>query len=223
MLPTTDKMAMCIARTQRTLRSAGWRVLTCEPSVVEDLSNKVRLQEHAHRIGLSASLPKRYSSAETAHYPCVLKAARGQHGQAVFIVDDPRDVREHAPRGVEDEWVLQELICGHVEYSAALLVYRGAVVDSTLAEYTYEKQIYIWPLVGELSRTTLDGIPKTHLRVMKKFLKGFSGICNFNYKVRPSGEICVFEVNTRVGADLACDINRDRARLFFLALDELPG
>ena len=41
-------------------------------------------------------------------------------------------------------------------------------------------------------------------------------MCNFNYKVRQdSGHMGIFEVNTRVGADLACDVPRERAKAFF--------
>ena len=28
---------------------------------------------------------------------------------------------------------------------------------------------------------------------MKDFLHEYSGICNFNYKVRPNGRMCIFE------------------------------
>ena len=45
-------------------------------------------------------------------------------------------------------------------------------------------------------------------------------MCNFNYKVRQdSGHMGIFEVNTRVGADLACDVPRHRARALFARLD----
>ena len=46
-----------------------------------------------------------------------------------------------------------------------------------------------------------------------------SKVCNFNYKVRPDGEVALFEVNTRVGGDLAVDVPRWRARVFFEKLD----
>jgi carbamoylphosphate synthase large subunit len=46
---------------------------------------------------------------------------------------------------------------------------------------------------------------------MKAFLADFSGICNFNYKLRTEGGMCIFEVNARIGADLACDATRSRA------------
>lgn len=40
-------------------------------------------------------------------------------------------------------------------------------------------------------------------------------------QVRKSGSACMFEINTRVGADLACDVPRERARELFEKLDEL--
>ena len=49
----------------------------------------------------------------------------------------------------------------------------------------------------------------------------FSGILNFNYKVRPSGGLCIFEVNARIGADLACDVPRKRAAQLFSRLGGL--
>ena len=56
---------------------------------------------------------------------------------------------------------------------------------------------------------------------MGAFVCGYSGICNFNYKVRKGGDICVFEINTRVGADLACDVPRARAKELFEKLNTL--
>ena len=56
---------------------------------------------------------------------------------------------------------------------------------------------------------------------MKLFLAEFSGICNFNYKVRPDNGLCIFEVNARIGADLACDVPRRRAAAFFERLDQI--
>eukprot|EP00747_Dinoflagellata_sp_TGD_P081093 gnl/TRDRNA2_/TRDRNA2_161162_c0_seq3.p3 gnl/TRDRNA2_/TRDRNA2_161162_c0~~gnl/TRDRNA2_/TRDRNA2_161162_c0_seq3.p3 ORF type:complete len:167 (+),score=39.07 gnl/TRDRNA2_/TRDRNA2_161162_c0_seq3:724-1224(+) len=40
---------------------------------------------------------------------------------------------------------------------------------------------------------------------MERFLDDYSGFCNFNYKVHRDGKLCLFEINARVGADLACD------------------
>ena len=68
-------------------------------------------------------------------------------------------------------------------------------------------------------------MPKAHLDTFKQFLSGFSGICNFNYKLRQDGSkdggLCIFEVNARIGADLACDVPRRRAAALFSKLDAL--
>ena len=73
-------------------------------------------------------------------------------------------------------------------------------------------------------RKSTSDVPAAHIATMKSFLTDFSGICNFNYKVRPkTGDMCIFEVNARVGADLACDVPRRRAAQFFDKLDSLSG
>ena len=56
---------------------------------------------------------------------------------------------------------------------------------------------------------------------MRGFMVGFDGICNFNYKLRPDGRMCIFEVNARMGADLGCDVPPPMMRAFFDKLDAL--
>jgi len=70
---------------------------------------------------------------------------------------------------------------------------------------------------------TIEALPQEHLEVMQTFVAGYSGFLNFNYKVREeSNQMCIMEVNARVGADLACDVPRPHAREMFEALDKLP-
>ena len=57
--------------------------------------------------------------------------------------------------------------------------------------------------------------------MLRVLLRGYTGVCNINYKVRPDGRPALFEVNTRVGGDLAKDMPRSRAAAFFEALDQL--
>ena len=74
----------------------------------------------------------------------------------------------------------------------------------------------MWPDVEELEdkRHSHSNVPSRHLATMKAFLTDFSGVCNFNYKVRKAdGGMCIFEVNARIGADLACDVPRRRRTL----------
>jgi len=55
---------------------------------------------------------------------------------------------------------------------------------------------------------------------MRAFLGGYQGICNFNYKVRDDGSMAIFEINTRMGADLACDMPAQMLRGLMRTLDE---
>mmetsp|Transcript_36949 Transcript_36949/g.106410 ORF Transcript_36949/g.106410 Transcript_36949/m.106410 type:complete len:350 (-) Transcript_36949:163-1212(-) len=221
LLPTSDKMAVRIAQLQAELVEAGWKVLTCHPRTVQRLSNKAKLYKHARALCIDRALPRHYDSPEAAEYPCILKASVGQHGKDVFIVNSIEEVLNIAAEGFGDNWLLQELVAGVQEYSTSLLVEGGRIIDAICTEYEYDRPAYVWPNVDEVSRRSHSDIPRLHLDTMVGFLKDYSGICNFNYKIRPTGGMCIFEINTRVGADLACDVPRSRARILFQKLDQL--
>ena len=91
--------------------------------------------------------------------------------------------------------------------------------------YMYHEEAYVWPWVRELKerRRCSDEIGDELRLMLRVLLRGFSGVCNINYKVRTDGRPALFEVNTRVGGDLAKDMPRDRAAAFFEALDQLSA
>jgi len=226
LLPCKDDTAVEIAAHREELRAAGWKLLTCEPHVVSRIGQKANLHAYACEMGLQEFLPQHYVTPESAAYPCMLKAAVGEHGRDVFIVENAEDVAEKATGGFAcGRWLLQELCAGNNEYATSLLVHDGTVLDAICTNYVYDKDIYVWPFVEEdqEQRRSTSDVPAAHLETMTKFLSGFSGICNFNYKVRPDGAMCIFEVNARVGADLACDVPRRRAAQFFETLDSLSA
>ena len=222
LLPATDVVALAIAQHHTELCGMGWRVLTCGVPLITRLSNKVAFRDHAAALGLLQSLPQHYDSPADATFPCVMKGAEGNHGQNVKIIS----TRELLELKTEIDWgngrtLLQELIPGRVEHACSVLVSDGKIIDAVDTEYTYDRDEYVWPFVKEEKdkRVSHDHIPEAHLAVMAALLSGYSGIGNFNFKVRPSGEIAIFEINTRVGGDLADDVPRWRARTFFEKLD----
>jgi len=100
--------------------------------------------------------------------------------------------------------LLQELVLGRHEIATSLLVRRGAVLDAICTSYEYGCDEYVWPHVKEVSKTSSREIPPEHLAQMGRFLRGYDGILNFNYKAWPrvrvkvrvrvrvrGGEICV--------------------------------
>ena len=97
-------------------------------------------------------------------------------------------------------------------------------------------------------RRTDTLVPPEHVAVLEGLLVGYTGLCNVNYKVRGEqprteheqrgdadgteegrrptglvagepGQIALFEVNTRVGGDLANDAEREQVRALFEWLD----
>lgn len=231
LLPSTDDAALDIARRRLDLARLGWRCFDCEERVVFELSDKVSFRDRARRLGRLEFLPRHYASLEEAEYPCVLKRGDGEYGSAVRLVADASrlpaalDDLGLCARDCDEEWLFQECVPGHVELSTSLLVLEGRVLDAVRVQYTYEEHVYCWPRATERAalRVVDDAVPADHLRVMARLCHDFSGICNFNYKLRPDGRLCVFEVNPRLGADLACDVPRERLRLLLERLDgQLP-
>uniref|UniRef100_A0A7S3BF86 ATP-grasp domain-containing protein n=1 Tax=Haptolina ericina TaxID=156174 RepID=A0A7S3BF86_9EUKA len=223
LLPTEDEAAARIAKLREPLVREGWKVLTAPEHVVQQLSNKARFREFAEARGLLAFLPTHYTSADAAVYPCVLKAAEGAYGQGTSIVQSKAAVLASTAGAAAtgNEWLLQELVRGKLEYATSLLCRDGTLLDAITTRYEYAADEYVWPDVKEIRtrRTSSRDIIQSHKAVMASFLDGYDGFCNFNYKLREDGTPCIFEVNTRIGADLACDVPASWLRAFFQKLD----
>lgn len=220
LLPCSDKLSLRIAKLHEKLKSCGWKIITSPVHVIESLGNKANLPGYAARIGMVDFLPRHFAVPESAVYPCVLKPCQGEFGKDSYICNSKDEVYKYAPEFSPKKWVLQELVPGHVEFSVSLLVSHGSIMDVVGMRYTYDRSVYIWPNVVEVQRE-LCLVPLRHVNIMARFLQEYDGILNFNYKQRPDGRICIFEVNTRIGADLGCDAPRDRARQLFQLLDRL--
>jgi len=209
------------------LAANGWKLLTCPGDIIGRIGNKANLFLHAKALGMLEYLPQHYETPALAVYPCMLKAHAGEHGHGIYIVHSANDVAQKsgAKRFDGTKWLLQEVCEGRIEHATSLLVKDGIIHDAICTDYEYDSEsgVYVWPHVEELQdrRRSHEDIPDAHFEVMRKMLSDFSGICNFNYKVRPDGSMCIFEVNARVGADLACDVPRRRAAAFFSKLDDL--
>jgi len=228
LLPCSDEMALRIARLRKPLRAAGWKVITSTPLIIESLGDKAKLPGYAAKIGKLDFLPRHFTKPQEARYPCILKPSQGEFGKDSWICQTWQDVLRHAPdfgesqREADSPWVLQELVPGSVELSVSMLVSAGSILDVVGMRYTYDRSIYIWPNVVELKKELYE-VPTQHIDVLAAFVGEYDGILNFNYKIRPDGRICLFEVNTRIGADLACDVPRERARQLFLMLEKIRG
>eukprot|EP00929_Paragymnodinium_shiwhaense_P065954 TRINITY_DN33043_c0_g1_i1.p1 TRINITY_DN33043_c0_g1~~TRINITY_DN33043_c0_g1_i1.p1 ORF type:complete len:321 (+),score=84.17 TRINITY_DN33043_c0_g1_i1:138-1100(+) len=227
-LPASDFVAVQIAARQAELREAGWKVLTCDSEeVVIRLSDKAKLWEHIVNLGLRDHVPQCFAvdSPDDAAYPCILKSATGEFGKDCHIVRSAEDVRKIiSSKGTasKTKWVFQELVRGKFEYSVSLLVVKGVILESAGMEYEYDREEYYYPQVKQVRKQVVEAEPE-HLAIMQQVVQEYSGLCNFNFKIRDNGSMAIFEINTRIGGDLAVDIPRKRAREIFERLDSLEG
>lgn len=233
LLPAGDHAAWQISTRQLDLRAAGWKVLSCDPETLLQLSDKERFRAHAEDLGLRIHVPVHYASTDDAVFPCVLKLATGESGDHCHIVASKEEAETAMAAFAEAtqggaQWVLQELVRGRFEYAASLLVHCGEVLQVLGTEYEHAREVYVLPREKPIGSREIE-VPQEHVAIMRSFLQGYSGFCNFNYKVlgadTPPGELCILEVNTKLGSDLARAVNWARARKFLETLDqiELPG
>lgn len=224
LVPSQDDMAEAIARRSQELELKGWTVCRNNATLVRALRNKAELYTLAQSLGLDDFMPLKFDceQLDAATYPCVLKPAVGTWGSDMAMVHNSEDAQRFlakckVPREL---MVLQEMVEGHLEYSTTLLVVNGSIYDHVCTRYEYDRETYIWPDVKELGHSC-HSVPEHHLRTMAAFLPSYDGILNFNYKVRKSGDMCIFETNPRVGADFALDVPRPRMRHLFEKMDAL--
>ena len=128
-----------------------------------------------------------------------------------------------APDGLAG-WILQELIVGEFEFSTTLLVLEGKILDWAGMKYCYSMEAYVWPHV-RLVDQELCSVPLKHREIFERFLVGFSGICNFNFKLREDQSLCIFEVNPRARKPSPAQFRRSVAgwRGFVLRYSKAQG
>ena len=209
LLPTSDAFAKALARQRKEYMAMGWRVLISSPTSISDIGNKVNLQRFAHRHGLTPYLPTKFS-VDTARFPCIAKKGMGEYGTNVHIVDTRDALRQLVGR-TSASWVIQELVHGNEEIATTLVVVNGSVKAGMRTCYTYRDEAYVWPETAEVKRMSSELLDVEHVQ-LEPFVRFFTGVCNFNYKIRPNGRVAIFEINPRVGADF-CDVKVSLARL----------
>lgn len=222
LLPVTEEWAAQIARRQQELRAVGWRVPRVSEDLIAALGSKDGLHRLAVHLGLLDHVPRRYDSAEDAHLPCVVKPFIGCAGRHVTLVHSAEELTRalaFAARHEPGPMLLQEWVPGPIEYATSMVLRDGEILAACTCEYKYDRPDYTWPRCHEIGRQTLPPNP-AHLRVLRRFLVGFSGVCNANYKlVWPGGALKLLEINPRVGGDLGTDVSRTRAASMLETLD----
>ena len=91
-------------------------------------------------------------------------------------------------------------------------MYQEAIPGRTVYKYD------VWPNVNEISKKTTTHLPVKEKTVIEKLLHDFTGVCNVNYKLRRStSNMVIFEVNVRLGQDIADASPSQSEKLFQVA------
>jgi len=219
-----DAMYPCILKPARGTFGKDTRIVSCSEEVIR-LTRPDKVYQAERQVEQEAEYTSRYLE-QAGHYGWDEEQEEEQEEDDWAERMDRMDeavrqmVEESEWEEVEPSWVLQELIPGRHEFSTTLLVDSGRILDVAGTRYEYDAEVYVWPRV-ELVKTEYVGVPEEHLKIMEPMLEGFSGICNFNYKLREDGSIAILEVNPRVGGDLVFDVPRSKARAMLEKLDAM--
>lgn len=186
-------------------RPWGFREFAPSPAIVDILANKRRFAEYVKRSRLGVFAPATFERPEDVRFPVVLKRADLSAGFGIVVVRDRRQMEQLL---ASSDWqgadyVLQEFVDDQIEFVTHCVCRAGTILWSCSMLYELFSDNPIRGTVP-LRAVRQVGTPGHVLRQIEEFLLplGYTGPCNVDYKLRASGEICVLEINPRLGGSL---------------------
>jgi hypothetical protein len=165
------------------------------------LRDKRRFAAYVIANGLAGLCPANYARPEDVSLPCIVKSAYDQHRAIVVRTRGELDALLAGNTSLPKEFAFQEFIPGTTEYTIHCIMRHGRPVWTT--SFTFEKDGDA--RVGVEFRTMAPFTPPPAvLDALERLLHplDYSGPCNMDYALRPSGEIAVFEINPRFGGTM---------------------
>jgi carbamoylphosphate synthase large subunit len=174
------------------------------PDAVAILRDKRRFADYVAAHGLTHLCPVNYTHVADIVLPCIVKHAY-EHERAM-VVREPAalDMLEGAlpeDGALPQRFAFQEFIPGTTEYTTHAIVRHGRAVWTR--SFTFEKEGDARVGVEFRTMAPFDP-PRAVLDAIECLLRplDYSGPCNMDYTLRPSGEVAVFEINPRFGGTL---------------------
>jgi len=189
--------------------------LVPDERAVETLGDKRKFAEYTAARGFGHLVPATYPSDGEAVFPCVLKRTTLAAGFGVAVARSPQELarlRRTRPWRGED-CILQAFMPSIVEYVTHCVCRDGRILWSSTLSCTKEQaeQIRSGMEHQTIAPTT---IAPRHLEQIAEILAplGFSGPCSVDYRLTPSGDLVIFEINPRFGGTLTLPGQTDRLR-----------
>jgi carbamoylphosphate synthase large subunit len=154
--------------------------------------------------GFSANLPKLFSSALSATFPCVLKRTDLNGGVGVVQARSPGDLfgLRHEGLWADQPVLIEEFIPGAKEYVTHVVCSEGRILWHHTFQYVMRDDDPIRRPSSRYAFTSTRLEPAT-LGVFAKILAafGYDGPANIDFKMRRSRPV-VLEINPRLGGSL---------------------
>ena len=192
------------------------RYLSLRPDArsVAILSNKASFAAYLEELGLSKLCPKSYKRIEDVEFPVVLKRVDLAGSVGVELVHSQAHLNGllKTPMFRGHETLLQAFVPGAIEYVTHCVCKDGDILWSSSFAWDLgsDTQFGI-PVFGATVSVPAPCRVLFHIAAILAPL-GYSGPCCANYKVLPSGEIAIFEINPRLGGSLMNPRNIDLLR-----------
>ena len=181
---------------------------------VATLSNKASFAAYIDELGLSKLCPKNYGRIEDVEFPVVLKRVDLAGSIGVEFVRSRADLDSllKTPMFRGHKILMQAFVPGATEYVTHCVCKDGAILwHCTFAWDLGSVTQFGIPVFGATVAVTAPCPALPCLAAILAPLR-YSGPCCMNYKLLPSGEISIFEINPRLGGSLMNPRNIDFLR-----------
>lgn len=178
-----------------------------DAKTVEILRDKRHFADYITVNGLAGFCPTNYAQPQDIRLPCIVKRARDQDRAQVLRTQVELDALLAAESWNPERFAVQEFLPGNVEYTTHAIMKNGRPLWS--ASFRFEKDGDA--RVGVEFKTMEPFEPPPALfEAAERILRplGYSGPCNIDYTLRPSGQVALFEINPRFGGTMFLPENR---------------
>ena len=211
-LPATSACTVIIPLGEDHIRQCprGHRALVPDLRALDILADKARFAGFMEEQELSALCPATYRTPAEAIFPCVLKRTNENSGYGVEIVASRAQLDALLKTSVffGQQYLLQAYVDGVAEYTFHCVCRDGEILWSHTVACRFGPAPRIGLDLEQLEIVTPSPLTVAQIATVLARLH-FSGPCCANYKLRPNGDIALFEINPRFGGSLM--VGSDRA------------
>jgi len=188
-------------------RPRGFRELAPAIDAVDLLADKRAFSDYVRARGpaLQRLVPRTYDRPEDATFPCLIKRTSLNGGNGIVLLRDRAHLEKilAAPAWRDVDYILQEFIAcptdyvTHAVYRDGTMIWHCSFAHAPAGNDPIRRG-------GRYQDSPLFHPPAKVLAQIERFMRplGYNGPCCIDYKIKPDGDVCVLEINPRLGGSL---------------------